>query len=119
MLKSGALPSKPFRFKGKLFSLDGLLIDLAMKVFPWADIASKRAAFKLHVGLDHDGLIPAFAEVTEGLISEMATVDTFNFPKGSVLVFDRAYCAYIWLKGLSDKGLFWVTRAKTPCFSGY
>jgi hypothetical protein len=106
------VPGKRFRFKGKLFSLDGSLIDLSMKVFPWADVAPKKAAFKLHLGLDHDGLIPAFAEVTEGLASEMDTVDTFDFPKGSVLVFDRGYSRYTWHKQLTDKGLFWVTRAR-------
>ena len=106
------VPGKRFRFKGKLFSLDGSLIDLSMKVFPWADVAPKKAAFKLHLGLDHDGLIPAFAEVTKGLTSEMDTVDTFDFPKGSVLVFDRGYSRYTWHKQLTDKGLFWVTRAR-------
>jgi hypothetical protein len=60
---------------GKRFSLDGSLIDLSMKVFPWADIAPKKAAFKLHLGLDHDGLIPAFAEVSGGL--EMDVADSF------------------------------------------
>jgi hypothetical protein len=106
------VPGKPFRFKGKLFSLDGSLIDLSMKLFPWADVAPKKAAFKLHLGLDHDGLIPAFAEVTEGLTSEMDTVDTFEFPKGSVLVFDRGYSRYTWHNQLTAKGLFWVTRAR-------
>ena len=106
------VPGRRFRFKGKLFSLDGSLIDLSMKVFPWAQVAPKKAAFKLHLGLDHDGLIPAFAEVTEGLTSEMDTVDTFDFPKGSVLVFDRGYSRYTWHKQLTDKGLFWVTRAR-------
>lgn len=84
-----------------------------MKIFPWADIAPKKAAFKLHLGLDHDGLIPAFAEVTEGFGSEMEAVDSFNFPRGSVLVFDRGYSAYTWHKALSDKGLFWVTRPRS------
>jgi len=107
-----AVPGKRFRFKGKLFSLDGSLIDLSMKVFPWADVAPKKAAFKLHLGLDHDGLIPAFAEVSEGLTSEMEVADTFHFPKGSVLVFDRGYSRYTWHKQLTDKGLFWVTRAR-------
>lgn len=107
-----AVPGKRFRFKGKLFSLDGSLIDLSMKVFPWADVAPKKAAFKLHLGLDHDGLIPAFAEVSEGLASEMDVADTFAFPKGSVLVFDRGYSRYTWHKQLTDKGLFWVTRAR-------
>ena len=107
-----AVPGKRFRFKGKLFSLDGSLIDLSMKVFPWADVAPKKAAFKLHVGLDHDGLIPAFAEVSEGLVSDMDVADTFAFPKGSVLVFDRGYSRYTWHKQLTDRGLFWVTRAR-------
>ena len=106
------VPGKRFRFKGKLFSLDGSLIDLSMKVFPWADVAPKKAAFKLHLGLDHDGLIPAFAEVSEGLTPEMEVADTFAFPKGSVLVFDRGYSRYTWHKQLTDKGLFWVTRAR-------
>ena len=107
-----AVPGKRFRFKGKLFSLDGSLIDLSMKVFPWADVAPKKAAFKLHLGLDHDGLIPAFAEVSEGLTSEMEVADAFAFPQGSVLVFDRGYSRYAWHKQLTDKGLFWVTRAR-------
>jgi len=110
--KTHAVPGKRFRFKGKLFSLDGSLIDLSMKIFPWADVAPKKAAFKLHLGLDHDGLIPAFAEVSEGLKPEMEVADTFAFPKGSVLVFDRGYGRYTWHKQLTDKGLFWVTRAR-------
>jgi putative transposase len=110
--KTHAVPGKRFRFKGKLFALDGSLIDLSMKVFPWADVGPKKAAFKLHLGLDHDGLIPAFAEVSEGLTSEMEVADTFAFPKGSVLVFDRGYSRYTWHKQLTDKGLFWVTRAR-------
>jgi hypothetical protein len=111
--QSPSMSKKPFRFKSKLFSLDGSLIDLSLKVFPWADIAPRKAAFKLHVGLDHDGLIPAFATVTEGLDSEMAVAEAFQFPAGSVLVFDRGYSRYTWHKQLSDKGLFWVTRARS------
>ena len=110
--KMHVVPGKRFRFKGKLFSLDGSLIDLSMKVFSWADVTPKKAAFKLHLGLDHDGLIPAFAEVSEGLLPEMEVADTFTFPKGSVLVFDRGYGRYTWHKQLTDKGLFWVTRAR-------
>ena len=106
------VPGKRFRFNNKLFSLDGSLIDLSMKVFPWADVGPKKAAFKLHLGLDHDGLIPAFAEVSEGLTPEMEVADSFAFPKGSVLVFDRGYSRYTWHKQLTDRGLFWVTRAR-------
>jgi hypothetical protein len=63
-------PRHGFRFKHKLFSLDGSLLNAAMKLFPWADNNCKKAAFKLHVELDHDGLIPRSAQVTEGRVSE-------------------------------------------------
>ena len=89
-------PRHGFRFQGKLFSLDGALSDLSMKVFPGADYNRKKAAFKLHVGLDHDGLIPGFAVVTLGKDSEMAHARKWHFPQGSVWVFDRGYNSYAW-----------------------
>jgi putative transposase len=105
-------PQHGFRFKNKLFSLDGSLIDLSMRIFPWADFNGMKAAFKLHVGLDHDGLIPAFVSVTEGKAGEINEADQWDFPKGSVLVFDKGYGRYAWHKSLTDRGLFWVTRIR-------
>jgi hypothetical protein len=105
-------PRHGFRFKGKLFSLDGSLIDLSMKLFPWADYNRKKAAFKLHVGLDHDGLVPAFATITSGKASEMKQARQWQFPKGSVLVFDKGYNSYAWHNSLSEQGLIWVTRIR-------
>lgn len=105
-------PRHGFRFKNKLFSLDGTLISLSMKVFPWADYNCKKAAFKVHIGLDHDGLIPAFAAITLGRESETAQARLWNYPKGSVLVFDKGYNSYQWHNTLTDKGLIWVTRIR-------
>ena len=102
----------PFRFKGKLFSLDGSLFNVAMELFPWANYNNKKAAFKLHLGLDHDGLIPAFASVTVGKKSEMSQARLFDFPKDSVVVFDKGYNDYSWHKSLTDKGVFFVTRIR-------
>jgi len=105
-------PRHGFRFKNKLFSLDGSLIDLSMKIFPWADYNNMKAAFKLHVGLDHDGLIPAFVSLTEGKAGEVNEAAKWDFPKGSVLVFDKGYSRYAWHKSLTEQGLFWVTRIR-------
>ena len=105
-------PRHGFRFKGKLFSLDGSLIDLSMKVFPWADYNKKKAAFKLHVGLDHDGLIPGFAALTSSKASEMEQANQWFFPKGSVLVFDKGYNSYTWHHTLTQRGFIWVTRIR-------
>ena len=105
-------PRHGFRFKHKLFSLDGSLLNASMKLFPWADYNRKKAAFKLHVGLDHDGLIPCFAQVTEGRVSENEQARAFNAPQGSVVVFDKGYNNYRWHKALTDKGIYWVTRIR-------
>ena len=105
-------PRHGFRFRRKLFSLDGTLLDASMKLFPWADYNRMKAAFKLHVGLDHDGLIPAFAHVTEGRVSENEQARSFALPKGSVVVFDKGYNNYRWHKALTERGIFWVTRIR-------
>lgn len=105
-------PRHGFRFKNKLFSLDGSLLDASMKLFPWADYNRKKSAFKLHVGLDHDGLIPCFARVTEGRVSENEQARMLNVPQGSVLVFDKGYNNYRWHNALTDKGIYWVTRIR-------
>lgn len=104
--------SHGFRFRNKLFSLDASLIDVSMKVFPWADFNRKKSAFKLHLGLDHDGLIPAFARVTQGKVSDMAQARLFALPKGSVVVFDKGYNCYRWHNSLTQNGIFFVSRIR-------
>jgi putative transposase len=101
-----------FRFKGKLFSLDSSLLDVSMKVFPQTNYNNRKAAFKLHVGLDHDGLIPAFAAVTAGKTGDQTQAKLMRFPKGSVLVFDKGYNDYGWHNQLTNQGIFWVTRIR-------
>ncbi len=72
-----------------------------------------KAAFKLHVGLDHDGLIPAFAALTHGKVGDQSAAKFMSFPKGSVLVFDRGYMDYKWHNQLTTQGIYWVTRIRS------
>ena len=92
--------------------MDANLLDVSMKVFPWANYNTMKAAFKLHAGLDHDGLIPHFARITESHVSENEVAREIDFPKGSVVVFDKGYNSYKWHKSLTDKGVYWVTRIR-------
>jgi hypothetical protein len=105
-------PRHGFRFKNKLYSFDSSLIDLSLAVFPWAHYALGKAAMKLHLGLDHDGMLPAFAVVTESRVSDLAGARRLAFPKKSIVVFDKGYGDYGWLKSLDDDGVFYVTRAR-------
>src|SRR5258708_7116725 len=87
-------PRHGFRFKNKLYSLDPSLIDLSLEVFPWAHYALGKAAMKLHLGLDHDGTLPAFALITDTRVSDMAGARCLRFAKGSIVVFDKGYSDY-------------------------
>ena len=105
-------PAHKFRFKNKLFSLDASLLDVSMKVFPQAEYNKMKGAYKLHIGLDHEGLIPAFAAVTLGKVGDQTQAKLMKFPEGSVLVFDKGYADYTWHNQLTNKGIFWVTRIR-------
>ena len=101
-----------FRFKNKLYSIDSTLIDLSLKVFPWADFNCKKAALKLHVGLDHDGYLPAFATVTESKKSDLSVARSLSLKPGSIVVCDRGYYDAEWFKSMNHKGIYFLTRAK-------
>ncbi|MGH9566353.1 MAG: IS4 family transposase [Candidatus Angelobacter sp.] len=105
-------PGHGFRFHNKLYSLDASLIDLSLRIFPWAHYALGKAAMKLHVGLDHDGHLPAFAAITAGKTADIELGRTLNFGKGSLVVFDKGYTDYSWFKQLNAKGIFFVTRLR-------
>ena len=105
-------PQHGFRFKNPLYSLDASLIDLSLKVFPWAHYAQGKAAMKLHVGLDHAGFLPAFAAITEGKTADIAIGRALRFAKGSVVVFDKGYVDYRWFKQLNQICVFFVTRIR-------
>lgn len=109
----GLAPKHGFRFKNKLYSLDASTIDLCLSVFPWAKFRSTKGAIKLHVGLDHDGFIPAFVTVTTGKVHEVNMGKTLKLPNQSIVVFDRGYTDFKWFNALNDNGIFFVTRQKS------
>lgn len=108
----GVSPGHNFRFKNPLYSLDASTIDLCLSVFPWAKFRTSKAAVKLHVGLNHAGYLPEFVTLTEGRKHDVTVGRILKFPKGSVVVMDKAYNDYSWYKQLTDNGIFFVTRLK-------
>ncbi len=103
---------KKFRFKNKLYSFDSSTIDLCLSVFSWANFRSTKGGIKLHALLDHDGYIPAFANITDAKTSDIAIARTLNLAPGSIVTADRAYIDYAWLFSLNQKKNFLVTRLK-------
>jgi len=103
---------KKFRFKNKLMSLDGSVIDLSVSLFDWAKFRRTKGAIKLHLLLDHDGYLPSFAVVTEGKHSELKVARTLHFEPGTILAIDRGYIDYEWFARLTRQEVYFVTRMK-------
>jgi hypothetical protein len=103
---------KKFRFKNKLMSLDGSIIDLSVSMFDWAKFRRTKGAIKLHLLLDHDGYLPTFAVVTEGKTSEIKVARMLRFEPGTILAIDRGYMDYEWFRELTQQEVFFVTRLK-------
>lgn len=101
-----------FRFKNPLYSLDASAIDLSLAVFPWAAHRDDTATVKLSVGLNHGTQVPEFVALSDGQENDMVEGRKFDFPKGSIVAFDKGYVDYQWFKSLTDKGVFFVTRLR-------
>ena len=101
-----------FRFRNKLLSLDATVIELCAAVFDWAQYRRTKGAVKLHLLLDHQGLLPSYAVVTEGRVHESRIARTLRFEPGTIVVFDRGYNDYAWFDSLDADGVFFVTRMK-------
>ncbi len=105
-------PNRRFRFKNKLMSLDATVIDLCASVFDWAQFRRTKGAVKLHLLLDHNGHLPAFAVVTEGKKHEIQVAREIAFTPGTTLVIDRGYTDYEWFVKLTQQKVHFVTRMK-------
>jgi transposase len=101
-----------FRFKNKVLTLDATLIELCASVFDWAHYRRTKGAVKLHLLLDHQGLLPSFALITEGRVHESRVARSLRFEPGTIVVFDRGYADYDWFSALDADGVFFVTRLK-------
>jgi hypothetical protein len=109
--------SHGFRFQGPLFALDSSTIELCLSLSPWAHYSRNQvvgqAGVKLHTAIDLAGNLPEFSVITEAQAHDLRVAKTtFQFPKGSTLVFDRAYWDSSWLNSLNQSGVFFVTRAR-------
>jgi len=105
-------PQRKFRFKNKLMSLDATVIDLCASVFDWAQFRRTKGAVKLHLLLDHQGHLPAFAVLTEGKKHEIQVAREIDFTRGTTLVIDRGYTDYEWFAKLTQRAVHFVTRLK-------
>ncbi|MFQ3363565.1 MAG: hypothetical protein ACI883_000533 [Candidatus Azotimanducaceae bacterium] len=101
-----------FRFKNPLYSLDASIVDLSVKLFPWAACHKDKASVKLSVGLNHGNMLPEFVALSDGNENDMIQGRTFKFPKDSIVAFDKGYVDYQWFGDPTNQGVSFVTRLR-------
>ena len=108
-------PKHKFRFKNPLFTIDSSVIDLCLAVFPWAKFRKRKGAIKMHCRLDHSGLLPDIIIVSDGKKHDVKVAPdlTDDLIPDSIVSLDRAYIDFNWLFSLTNRGVFFVTRAKS------
>lgn len=106
-------PKHRFKFKGKIYLLDATTIDLCLSVFNWANFRQTKGAIKLHFGLDVDGYLPAFMDLTDGKKHESEWAKALTLHPGSCVVFDKGFNNYRWFETLTERKILFVTRLKS------
>ncbi len=98
--------------KRQIYLLDSTTIDLCLNVFDWAKFRKRKGAVKLHTVLDYDNCMPAFMDLSDGKKHDVRAAREIEFPKDSIVVADRGYVDYKWMKELEKSGVYFVIRGK-------
>lgn len=100
------------RIRNKLYSLDSTVIDLCLAIFDWARFRRTKGAVKLHLLLDHEGYLPAYAHITDGKVGDVTMAQRLTLPPGSIVAMDRGYNDYALFGAWCDQDVGFVTRMK-------
>lgn len=104
----------PRRFKRALYAVDSSTIQLVANCMDWARHRRQKAAAKLHMSLNLQCFLPAFAIVDTAGHNDgrRARELCAHLAAGAIVVFDKAYVQFAHLFDLGERGVFWVVRAK-------
>ena len=104
----------PRRFKRAVHAVDSSTIRLAASCIDWARHRRRKAAAKLHLRLNLQCFLPAFAIVDTAAHNDNRRARELlaGLDAGEIAVFDKAYLDFEHLWDLTGREVFWVTRAK-------
>jgi len=111
----GSFRKMPRRFKTTVYAMDSTTIRLFANCMDWAKHRRRKAAAKLHLCLNLQCFLPAFAVVdsAKGHDNTKARALCAGIQPGEIVVFDMAYIDYEHLFELTGRDVFWVSRIKS------
>jgi Transposase DDE domain/Domain of unknown function (DUF4372) len=104
----------PRRFRRAIYAIDSSTIALVANCMSWAKHRQRKAAAKLHLRLNLQTFLPAFAIIEEASHHDDSRARALcaGLQDGEIALFDKAYINFAHLWELTGRGIFWVTRAK-------
>lgn len=104
----------PHRFKKAIYAIDSSTIALVANCMTWAKHRRQKAAAKCHLRLNLQSFLPSMAIVDEASHHDdtKAVELCADLKEGEIALFDKAYVNFAHLYALTQRGVFWVTRAK-------
>ena len=102
------------KFKRTIHLVDSTTIPLIASCMDWAKHRRRKAAAKCHLRLDLQSFLPRFALVDTARHNDAkrAREVCAGVKAGEIVIFDKAYVDFAHLADLSQREVFWVTRAK-------
>jgi len=103
------------RFNTAIHAVDSTTIELVANSMDWARHRRRKAAAKCHMNLDLQTMLPRYAIVDTAKFhdSRKAWAVCASLKSGEIVVFDKAYVDFLHLCDLDERGVFWVSRAKS------
>ena len=102
------------RFKRTIHVVDSTVIELVANCLDWAKHRRRKAAAKCHLRLDLQSFLPRLVVIDTAREHDNVRARELCAPvkSGEIVIFDRGYLDQFHLQDLSQRGVFWVTRAK-------
>ena len=112
--RQGATRGLAWRFHRTIHVIDATVIQLVAGCLDWARHNRRKAAAKCHLRLSLRSLLPGFVVVGSAREADVARVRQLcaGLLAGEIVLFDKGYqwLAHFW--ELTQRGVFFVTRAK-------
>ena len=92
--------------------IDSSVISLCLSMFNWAEFRTAKGGIKLHTVWDDTLMIPEIVNISEAKVHDRYGLDQLIFPKGTIIVEDRAYFDFaLMLNRIKAENVF-ATRIK-------
>lgn len=112
--RRGTVRGLAWRFRRSIHVVDATVIQLVTSCLDWAQHKRRKAAAKVHLRLSLRSLLPGFVVIGSAKESEIAHVRRVcaGLQSGEIVLFDKGYQLFAHFWELTERGVFFVTRAK-------